>query len=285
MDFNRDDATLINKVKQDIKHMVTSYNVFSGRIGFGKSEYIPVTPDGLKDCVIAGGCISSMLRGETPNDYDVFIFNAKAPLLEFVMRYKPGGWVVRYYGGEDEDKEYDLNNDRILMTALNKKTKVQYILTTYQDRHEMLADFDFVHNTGCYVPTEDRLYLTKRMYDAAKTKTLIKIPNKRDIQDWRFKKFKNAGWRTEHDAMLAETDTSIASALHKKLYQLKGGVVAAPHQDKYITTSWGDDDTFDEVFEALSKESQKPNGYTDILKKSLEEEMRDLLQDPYLQTK
>lgn len=145
------------------------------------------------DIVIAGGFFASVLNVEPPNDTDVFILNNNVDLykhLTYVNDPDPTGsvWSVR------TNASTYLKNPRIKETALNKDTKVQYILTDFKDRKELLADFDFVHCTTSYVPADDKLYITREAYDCIMKKELRN--NKKDPPaGWRLDKFVKRGWR------------------------------------------------------------------------------------------
>ena len=158
------------------------------------------------DIVIAGGFFASVLNVEPPNDTDVFILNNnvnKFSYLIYTNEPDPSGsvWSVRSDGGAY------LKNPRIKSLALNKDTKVQYILTDYKDRKELLTDFDFVHCTTSYVPPEDKLYITREAYDCIMKKELRN--NKKDEPAmWRKDKFVNRGWRYAIKEGLVEPNTS-----------------------------------------------------------------------------
>ena len=141
--------------------------------------------------VIAGGFFSTML-GENPhyNDLDVFILDNNGPL--FANCTSPSeGWKFHI---NDGSSNY-FKNQHILKTAKNDKNKVQYILTDYKTREELVASFDFVHCTISYDTMKDVLYITRRAYDANKNKELINNLKTEPPQSWRVQKFIVRGWK------------------------------------------------------------------------------------------
>lgn len=148
---------------------------------------------GLSDVVIAGGFFASNLRTEEYNDIDVFILNNNVNKFSYLIHTNepdPSGsvWSVR------SDAGVYLKNPHIKATALNKDTKVQYILTDFTSRKELLSDFDFVHCTTSYVPEEDKLYITREAYDCIMKKELRHNKPGRIPAEWRREKFEKRGW-------------------------------------------------------------------------------------------
>ena len=97
----------------------------------------------------------------------------------------------------DRDAGEYLDNPHIHGTALNLNTKVQYILTDYTSREELLKSFDYKHCTISYVPKEMKLYITRGAFDAIRNKQLV-VNNDQPQKKWRYDKFVKRGWRTGH---------------------------------------------------------------------------------------
>lgn len=144
------------------------------------------------DMVIAGGFFSTMF-GESShyNDIDVFILNNNAALFANCTT-GPGAWK---FNVNDGNSPY-FHNPHILRTAKNGSNKVQFILTDYKTREELIASFDFVHCTISYNTIKDVLYITRRAYDANKNKHLINnSKTAAPAQTWRVQKFLDRGWQ------------------------------------------------------------------------------------------
>jgi hypothetical protein len=139
----------------------------------------------LKDTFLAGGCFASFALVENPKDYDVFLTNedAKRALINHVT---PDKYII------NADPSY-WNNTMIEKTILNTKTKVQYILTKFKTRCEVIDHFDMLHCCVSYVPHEDKLYISKKVIEAINQRKIISNGEKK-IASWREQKMILRGW-------------------------------------------------------------------------------------------
>jgi hypothetical protein len=140
--------------------------------------------------VIAGGYFASAFRDEPFNDIDVFILNNNVGVYQALTDYpmRTTKWKIR-----DKDAGQYLQNPHIHGTATNTSTKVQYILTDYTSRKELLDHFDYLHATVSYVPKEHKLYITRGAFDACRKKQL-RVNGNNVPKQWRYEKFMNGGW-------------------------------------------------------------------------------------------
>lgn len=175
------------------------------------------------DCVIAGGVFASLINDAAIKDIDVFILNKNvsvyAHLTDNARNSDP--WVIRDRGADNY-----LKNPHIHGTAFNTKTKVQYILTDYATREDLLKDFDYKHTTVSYVPKEMKLYITRGAFDAIRNKHLI-VNGDNKAQHWRQSKFENRGWKmawtaTQHhqgltDSYQATIQQSVADMIKREI--------------------------------------------------------------------
>lgn len=204
------------------------------------------------DCVVAGGYFANAFVDESYKDIDVFILNKNVSVYAHLTDNlrNDDQWVIR-----DSNAGGYLQNPHIHGTATNVKTKVQYILTDYATRQELLKDFDFRHATVSYDPTERKLYITRGAYDDIRNKVLTKN-GKKPVQRWREKKFFDRGWSYPvtvapytgslsqvEEALKDGYDQIVKKALGEMLYNL--GVTKTPEQV---------DDTDLESFRKLMKE-------------------------------
>ena len=138
--------------------------------------------------VIAGGCFASLINGETVKDIDVFVLNSYKAEEEITtkLKYDPINDL------QEGDVSY-LNNPKILRTVLNKRSKIQWIFTKYNSREELVSHFDFLHCCVSYVPSTDKLYISRATFDAIKKRHLIS--NGKAIDNWRVAKFLKKGWK------------------------------------------------------------------------------------------
>lgn len=177
---------------------------------------------GSNDIVIAGGAFAVMLRNcaiidkypkmplkdipdefEKLNDIDVFLLNAS--FRNGAIGYSWGKFFyensrsarVRRKGNDNgyikNPHVLDIYEENVVVNPdKNKTVKVQYILTDYKTREELIGGFDFKHCTMNYY--DKKLYVTEAAYDAAKNKKLIVNGNTEPAQ-WRIDKFKNSGYK------------------------------------------------------------------------------------------
>lgn len=175
MSFTDDEKNTITAIKHNLSQYLNARGAFWNGV--------------TADCVIAGGYFASAFRSEPFNDIDVFILNKNvnvyAALTDNQFR---GKWKIR-----DQDAGTYLQNPRIFGTATNTQTKVQYILTDYTSRKELLDSFDYLHATVSYVPAENKLYITRGAFDACRKKQLRPNGNNQPKQ-WRCDKFMKRGW-------------------------------------------------------------------------------------------
>jgi hypothetical protein len=172
------------------------------------------------DCVIAGGYFASAFRDEGFNDIDVFILNKNVGVYQALTDHPSRNvkWKIR-----DKDAGRYLQNPRIFGTATNTHTKVQFILTDYTSRKELLDHFDYLHATVSYVPAENKLYITRGAFDACRKKQLR--PNgSNQPKQWREDKFLKRGWT----AVWSANDQIVQKAVADMFDRMKPGAYTIP---------------------------------------------------------
>ena len=163
-----------------------------------KNNYLKFLPEKLKyneKVVVAGGCFASFLNKELPHDIDVFILD-DANTKEYIRYYvddlnqsKPGLFKI---GSTDY-----MNNDKIEFTAFDMNHKNQFVTTSYTTRAELIAHFDMVHCCVSYTPYNDKLYITRDVFDTIKNMQIRS--NQCGIMElvapWRISKMEERGWK------------------------------------------------------------------------------------------
>ena len=125
--FTLSESDNILMTKTALKKLILDKHILRGNIGG-----VPT------DVVIAGGFFATMLKLDPYNDVDVFILNNNQMMYDH-LTYKsdpqPTGdtFIVRTDAGRYLQKPH------IKSTATNTNTKIQYILTDYTSRKELLA--------------------------------------------------------------------------------------------------------------------------------------------------
>jgi hypothetical protein len=240
-DFTRKEVRHIADVKQKLERLINDVGLFERRHpSWDKSD--TVTTDSNYNrvfMVVAGGCISSLLRDEVINDIDTFLlkdesFNPESPtphnMFENMIRHKPGTWSVKYHLDEDDD----YSNEHIFATARNHDSKVQYIKTDFTDRKALIDHFDFIHCMASY--HDGRLYISHQTYDAIMNKHLIINGNKK-VKKWRLDKFRQRGWKTQEDLLIEAPLKSKSKSLEEMLRKVR---VDAPTKLDDHTKVWPD---------------------------------------------
>jgi hypothetical protein len=226
-DFTDKEVRHIADVKQKLERLIKDVGLYERRHpSWDKSEGVS-TDDGYNRefMVVAGGCISSLLRNERYNDIDTFLlknesFHPKNPtqhnMLENMIRHKPGTWSVKYHLDEDDD----YSNEHIFATARNHDSNVQYIKTDFTDRKALIDHFDFIHCMASY--HEGRLYISHQTYNAIMNKHLIVNGNKK-VKKWRLDKFRGRDWKTKEDLLIDEPVKSKSQSLEEMLRKVRVG--------------------------------------------------------------
>lgn len=218
--FDVAEQVLINAIKGNLQSHIDTKGIFWNGI--------------TKDCVIAGGFFASTINGEPFKDIDVFVLKKNFSVYNDIAQFVNGDqWQIR---DAMAAPEY-LKNPHIHDTDFNTRTKVQYILTDYATRQELIADFDYKHTTVSYVPLEKKLYITRGAFDAIRNKELIVNGNK-EPKAWRMEKFVNRGWRTStidhhqglNDSYNQTIKQSVADML-KRISQQKGMLPTLDEKD------------------------------------------------------
>lgn len=154
-------------------------------------ENVDVTKFNMEKIVVAGGCFASMLNREPVNDYDVFILDddSNRSTVESIS-VSPRSGDVRV-----GDSNY-MQNDKIEKTVFVKNSRIQYINTKYKTREELIKHFDFKHCCVSYDPLNDKLFITREVYDLIKAKKLVHNSDKPPAL-WRYEKFHGRGWKSD----------------------------------------------------------------------------------------
>jgi hypothetical protein len=224
-EFTDKEVQHIADVKQKLERLINDVGLYERRHpSWDKSDTVTTDSNYNREfMVVAGGCISSLLRDELINDIDTFLlknesFNSKNPTphekFENMFRHKPGTWSVKYHLDEDDD----YSNEHIFATARNFDSNVQYIKTDFTDRKTLIDHFDFIHCMASY--HVGRLYISHQTYDAIMNKHLIVNGNKK-VKKWRLDKFRHRDWKTKEDLLIDEPVKSKSQSLEDMLRKVR----------------------------------------------------------------
>lgn len=269
--FDREEITHIANAKAKLESALSGAGVFDCMqlkvSDDGDREAIThkLQPDQRHNIVIAGGVMASLISNEKVNDIDVFILNSKESLFNSLIRFKGGKWDIRYQLNEDEN----YYNPHVIATATNKESKVQYILTDFTSRQDMLRDFDFLHCTCSY--HNDQLFISRETYDAIVKKHLICQNKKKKPKDWRLQKFLSRGW-TDHTNPDYKLITIFDQAIERAMVQKSAEIYK---KYEWPTTSMGaeyNEKAWKELFEKdkekwkMKEESSLPDYWKNIVR-------------------
>lgn len=199
--FTKDETASILAMKDAAKHLVINdiinpYNKFTAAYGYGKTH--------LSDkMVVAGGFFASYIQDELPNDFDIFILNADMTKISYVRDFIRN--VEHFDNDSFHENRYDMDVSQIVKTMSATRSasdgikvydhfKFQFIFTKYETRAELLDHFDFEHTKNVYSVHEDKLYISRAAFDAARDKKLRFTIPEENIDEYRTKKFLERGY-------------------------------------------------------------------------------------------
>lgn len=258
--FSQEEIDAINDAKKQLQSHLNATKALEVREYLvAEKAFRPVNliPENMNKLVVAGGCIPSFILKEMVHDIDIFILDMNISLFEDLVALKTGPWVVKWFMDPNEDdRSDDYKNEHIFATATNKRTKIQYILTDYTSRKELLDHFDFLHATASY--HNGKLYINRETFDSIMKKQLVRQNKKIAPKQWRVQKYVDRNWKTEEQGML-ENSKSLADILKDNLKYLKtpwDGKVSAitddPWKDAADKTNWNNP-TIKAMVDAMQK--------------------------------
>jgi len=180
--FNNNERIKILEVKREIKQFL--------------NNHIDRSIFDMKGVIVAGGCFASMINNEEIKDIDVFILDNdqnRSAVCEMINLAN----LSRNPNAKIGNNEY-MDDKKIEATITYYSSKIQFIVTQYKTRRELINNFDFQHCCVSYDYTSDKLFLSRETFDAIKSKTLIQNDKKYGFpKKWRYEKFWKRGWKSE----------------------------------------------------------------------------------------
>lgn len=161
----------------------------------------------LDNWFVSGGCIASILRGEQPNDYDIY-FRTKET-MDHVVALITGSPDLMQHVKDIEEKYRDVmgkDGKCITENAITMKNGLQFITKHYGDDSSIRDTFDFVHCMPVYSFSDRRLRISEEQYDCC-VKKILKINCLDNVTHKRTEKFKNLGYTIpEHDTLVEDIE-------------------------------------------------------------------------------
>ena len=143
----------------------------------------------LENCVLSGGCFSSLLHGEKVNDYDLYLkdLSKTKELLDLLSEYV-GPTPLE----ETPYTEAFVNGKIITANAITLSNRLQYIIRA--DFKSAKVMFDYVHCMVNYDIKEDILWVSQDQLESIVDKKL-KTNNAQSVTFSREEKFRSRGWK------------------------------------------------------------------------------------------
>jgi hypothetical protein len=161
----------------------------------------------LDNWFVSGGCIASLLRGETPNDYDIY-FATEETMNHMVTLITGSPDLFQHIKDVDEKYRDVMGKDGKCITenAITMKNGLQFITKHYGRDDDIRSTFDFVHCMPVYMFWDKRLRISEEQYICCVEK-ILKINNKEMVTDKRTAKFQALGYEIHgHDKLIENTE-------------------------------------------------------------------------------
>lgn len=166
--------------------------------------------------IVTGGCITSMLLNEEPNDFDVYIDDMEIckKVAEF---YRPAGADVaesekgiKFFSGSIGRKLFEKEKDKsktsvkvlcVTDNAITLSNNIQIITRFVGNPEEVHKNFDFVHTKNYW--HQEKLVLNPESIESILTKELKYVGSLYPVSSiFRMKKFVARGWSITAGEML-----------------------------------------------------------------------------------
>jgi hypothetical protein len=172
----------MNKMEKITDHLLNKINPWLETI------MDPVLREKVRSAsFVSGGAIASLLMGEVPNDYDVYLDNKEVLDL-----------LIDYYNRVDDNLEY-ISDNAITLAG----REIQIITRFWGTPKEVHKTFDFIHCTNYWVAHSNKLVLNEQAVSATYGKELFYIGSRYPVATiGRIAKFAKRGWHIDFDSIL-----------------------------------------------------------------------------------
>lgn len=187
MAFTELDKTKILRLKSSI---ASYYNLQMKKLGNRHLESLF-----HDNCVISGGCISSLFHDEAVSDIDLYAKDKVG--VDGIKAYIIGGKnnikSSESYELDADGKKVNTGESKELVTA-NAVTLTNDVQFIYLDTWDVCKNkFDFIHCQPHYDLATQKLYISEAQYNAIKNKTLIPT-GREEVKGRRIEKYRKRGW-------------------------------------------------------------------------------------------
>lgn len=212
MKFSMADQTEILKLKSKI---ASYYNLQMKKIGKAQLDSLF-----FNDCIITGGCISSLYHDEPVKDIDVYAKTAKSmQTIKNHILNNCNDAIATYdkYTLDDQgNKMITVSGEKLITdNAVTLTNDVQFIYLA--DAPTSRRNFDFVHCMPWYDIKTQKFYISKTQFDCIKNKQLVKNPTYTgEVKEPRYNKYFKKGWAwapSQITSQKLDTNTLMTSAI------------------------------------------------------------------------
>ena len=151
-----------------------------------------------ENCVISGGCISSLFHDEPVQDIDLYATSEKAvkTIKDYIVNSGKNIKSAEMYTLDADGNKVNSGSTQALVT-LNAVTLTNDVQFIYMDTWENCKKkFDFIHCQPHYDLTAQKLYISEAQYHSIKRKAL-KSTGLVEIKEKRVEKYQKRGWVME----------------------------------------------------------------------------------------
>lgn len=156
----------------------------------------------MEECVLSGGAISSCIRRETPNDFDLY-FKTYEGMDKFTkfMAMKHNQNVIK-----DNDSKYSttlLAGKLVTANATTLFNDLQFItLSIFEEQQKA---FDFIHCKPYYDIGESQLFISKPEFMSIMQRQLV-VNGSNEVSVKRLDKFKDRGWTPPDVTLISNSE-------------------------------------------------------------------------------
>ena len=182
--FNESEQQHILDVKNGIQSFVSSCILSP----WGMSLASPIDWGNL---YLTGGAIASLLQGEHPKDWDFYFKDNLSMTIWKNTLLKPD--LIEYVAEAKEYYDTLITRKMITTNCITMNNGASFVTMLAGDPKTVRESFDYVHCTPWYDLEEQKLYISRQMYDSIMQKKLI-VNNAKNCKEYRLNKFKKRGY-------------------------------------------------------------------------------------------
>jgi len=182
--FNESEQQHILDVKNRIQSFVSSCVISP----WGMSLASPID---WGNVYLTGGAIASLLQGEQPKDWD-FYFKDNLSMTIWKNTLLRDD-IIKYVAEAKEYYDTLIARKMITTNCITMDNGASFITMISGDSKTVRESFDYVHCTPWYDLEEQKLYISRQMYDSIMQKKLI-VNNTENCKEYRLNKFKKRGY-------------------------------------------------------------------------------------------